>query len=155
LTKLGERLALIANLSVVVGIVFLAVELRQNTRIGQAQIRDAMTDKQMTFAGWLGQNRDAADVFRRGEEGMDQLDATERVMYTFIVAGLIREWENSHYQNEHGLFTTEEFEARRARWRRSMERPGYRDYWAANREAFAPRFRADIDNIVEEIESGL
>ena len=45
-SKLNERLTLIANLSVVVGIIFLAVELQQNTQAIQAQTRDSLTEKQ-------------------------------------------------------------------------------------------------------------
>ena len=37
MSKLNERLTLVANLSVVVGIVFLAVEMRNNTQALQAQ----------------------------------------------------------------------------------------------------------------------
>ena len=46
MNKLNERLTLIANLSVVVGIVFLAAEMRQNTQAIQAQTRDSITEKQ-------------------------------------------------------------------------------------------------------------
>ena len=41
MSKLNERLTLVANLSVVVGIVFLAVELQQNTSAVQAQTQVA------------------------------------------------------------------------------------------------------------------
>jgi hypothetical protein len=49
MSKINERLTLVANLSVVVGIVFLAVEMRQNTAAIQAQTRDSITEKQMEF----------------------------------------------------------------------------------------------------------
>ena len=52
MNKLNERLTLIANLSVVVGIIFLGVELQQNTQAIQAQTRDSVTEKQMEYYGW-------------------------------------------------------------------------------------------------------
>ena len=74
MNKLNERLTLIANISVVLGIIFLAVELQQNTQAIQAQTRDSITEKQMTYSEWLGLNRDAAGVFQRGNSGgIDQL----------------------------------------------------------------------------------
>ena len=63
MNKLNERLTLIANLSVVVGIIFLAVGLQQNTQAIQAQTRDSITEKQMEFYGWAATNRDLADVW--------------------------------------------------------------------------------------------
>ena len=152
MNKLNERLTLIANLSVVVGIIFLAVGLQQNTRAVQAQTRDSMTEMQMMFTDWIGTNRDAADVFLRGQSvGLAGLEGADLQMFRFLVAGIVREWENSHYQYERGLFTPEEYEARVARWRQSMSGPGFLDYWQGQRHTFAPSFRAEIDRIVPEV----
>ena len=151
MNKLNELLTLIANISVVLGIIFLAFELQQNTQAIQAQTRDSITEKQMEFAGWLGTNLGSADVYVRGNASPDDLGAAESVMYSLLVGGLMREWENSHYQYERGLFTSEEFEARTARWRVNMLNPGYQDYWDRSREVFAPSFRAEIDRIVAEV----
>ncbi len=57
-SKLNERLTLIANLSVVVGIIFLAVELRQNTQAIEAQTRDSLTEKQMLLTVVVQQPRE-------------------------------------------------------------------------------------------------
>ena len=80
--KLNQRLTLIANISVVLGIIFLAVELQQNTQAIQAQTRDLITEKQMEFHGWVATNRDLAGVMGRLSEGSSpaELDAAERSM---------------------------------------------------------------------------
>jgi len=146
--KISERLAVVANLSVVVGIVLVAAELRQNTRAIQGQIRDSITEKQMTFAGWIGTNPQTADVFERGREGYGHLAESEMTQFTFLAGAMLREWENTSYQYEQGLFTEEEFSARMARWESNLVRPGIQEYWARNQESFASRFRAQIDSIV-------
>jgi len=153
MSRLNERLTLIANLSVVVGIAFLAVELHQNTQAIHGQTRDSITEKQMTYYGWIGLNPDAADVFQRGNRsGISGLDETERQMYRMLVAGILREFENSHYQYMQGLFAPEEFQARVVRWELMMRYQGWRDAWNEERETFAPAFRAEIDRIVAEID---
>ena len=151
MNKLNERLTLIANISVVVGIIFLGVEIQQNTQAIQAQTRDSITEKQMTWAGWMGTSLESADVFVRGNAGPDQLEGAERQMYSMLVGGLFREWENSRYQFERGLFTPEEYEARVQRWRINLRNPGFQERWANGRETFAPSFRAEIDRIVAEV----
>ena len=154
MSKLNERLTLVANLSVVVGIVFLAVEMRQNTEALQAQTRDSITEKQMEFSGWIASSRDLSDVYGRGTQGRANLEPSERAMFTFLVHGIMREWENSLYQFERGLFTAEEFEAYTRRWRMNMSaHRGYREFWEGSmKETFAPSFRAEIDRIVAEVE---
>lgn len=152
-SKLNERLTLIANIAVVLGIVFLALELRQNTQAIQAQTRDSITDKQMEFSGWIGTSSEVADVHDRGKNDIESLDRIENEMFGLLVGGIFREWENSHYQYRRGLFTREEFEPRFVRWQQAMEGfPGYRAVWDRQREGFAPDFRAEIDAIVAEIE---
>ena len=64
---------------------------------------------------------------------------------------VLREWENSRYQYERGLFTPEEFEARLVRWQVTMTQPGFREVWEGSREFYAPSFRAEIDRIVAEV----
>ena len=61
MSKLNERLTLFANLSVVVGIVFLGAEMRLNTQAIQAQTRDSITEKQMTYSEWIATNPETAD----------------------------------------------------------------------------------------------
>ncbi len=151
-SKLNERLTLIANLSVIVGIIFLAYELQQNTQAIQAQTRDSITEKQMTYLGWVAGNRDLAGVQARGQfGGTAGLDTAEAQMFRLYTNGMFREWENSHSQYERGLFTPEEFEPRIETWRLNMGSPGYREVWAGRRETFAPSFRAEIDRIVAEV----
>ena len=151
MNKLNERLTLIANLSVVFGIIFLAFELQQNTQAIQAQTRDSITEKQMEFSSWVATNRDLAQVTLSSRAALAELDPVDRQMLSFFQHGLMREWENSHYQYQQGLFTPEEFEARVERWRQTMSLPGYREYWEGQREIFAPSFRAEIDRIVMEV----
>ena len=154
MSKLNDRLTLVANLSVVIALGFLAVELRQNTQAIQGQTRDSITEKQMTYYGWIGLDRDAADVFSRGNvSGYAGLEGPEVQMYRMLVAGILREFENSHYQYEQGLFDPDDFEARVVRWRKQMRTRGWRDVWEDERDTFSPRFRAEIDRIVAEVES--
>jgi hypothetical protein len=153
--KLNERLTLVANLSVVVGIVFLAVELRQNTNMMRAQIRDSVTEKQMEYYGWVATNPETADVLARGRVGGLSVlaDEEERLMYSFLVQGVLREFENSQYQYEQGLFTAEEFEPRKAIWRIFLSNQGSREVWQSRRETYAPSFRAQLDSIVAGLEN--
>lgn len=154
MNKLNERLTLIANFSVVAGIVFLGLELQQNTRAIQAQTRDSITEKQMTFSGWWATSPELAMVTVKVDRvGLDGLEDWESQMYALAVHGVWREWENSLYQYEQGLFTEEEFEARKVRWRINMGFRGYREQWPGQRETFVPRFMEEIDRIVAEVDN--
>ena len=88
--------------------------------------------------------------------GYEALSESEAQQWSALIIAEFREWENSHYQFERGLFTPEDFEPRRERWRRTMsssfEAPeGYRSVWSFSRDYFSPSFRAEIDRIVAEV----
>ena len=125
--------------------------MRQNTQAIQAQTRDSITEKQMEFYGWMATSRDLAEAWVRALAGANADPADLRLVQSYL-DGVFREWENSHYQYERGLFTEQEFEARVGRWRQSLASPGFEQYWADQREVFAPSFRAEIDRIVAEVE---
>jgi len=150
-SKLNQWLTLTANLSVVAGIVFLAIEMRQNTDMMRAQIRDSMTEKQMEFYGWMATSRDLSDVLSRGFAGAE-LDATDRQMANGFRDGVFREWENSWYQYQQGLFEPDEFLVRMERWKRGLVTPLFQDRWVDQQASFSPSFRAEINRILAEME---
>ena len=51
--ELDRWLAALANVGMIAGIVFLAVEIRQNTEMVQSQTRDSITEKQIALFGWF------------------------------------------------------------------------------------------------------
>jgi hypothetical protein len=139
--------------AIVLSLVLVAYELRQNTRMMRAQTRDSLTEKQMMFSDWIGTNEYAANVSLLGAQGKLEPGTPDHLAFRFLIHGVFREWENSFYQFEQGLFDQDEFEPRKYRWTKNMRLQGYQDYWASGREAFSPRFRAEIDKIVSEIQS--
>ena len=154
MSKLNQWLTLVANLSVVAGILFLAVELRQNTAAIRAQTRDALTEKQMEIVGWQATTPELATLHAKVMDG-EELSTAELVQFSGFVIAQFREWENSHYQFSAGLFTAPEFEARRESWRTLLtgaSSSGYIQTWRRFRLTFAPSFRAELDRIVDEVE---
>ncbi len=136
--------------AIVLSLFLVAYELRQNTLMMRAQTRDSMTTKQMIFSEWFATSRYAADVAIQGRNGIPETGTAESVSYRFMIHGILREWENSHYQYRQGLFDQVEFEPRKLRWKFNMQSQGYREIWAETRETFSPEFRDEIDRIVEE-----
>ena len=115
--------------------------------------RDSLTEKQMLLSEWMGTNKYASEIAFAGGRGELEAASPEFAAYESLINGIFREWENSYYQYEQGLFDHSEFEPRRYRWARGLRVQGTRDNWANWREAYSPRFRAEIDKIVAEIEA--
>ena len=141
------------GIGVILGIVFLGMEISQNTEMMQSQARDAITEKQMMFSEWVTTEPEMAAAIVASAEGLEKMSPEHRTMYAYFMAGVLREWENSYYQYQRGLFDAEEFEPRMERWRSQMMAPSARATWQTTRQWYAPRFRQAVDAIVQSIET--
>src|SRR5690606_3402123 len=121
-----------ASIAVILGIVFLGLEIRQNTEMMRSQTRDAISEKQMMFSEWVVTEPELANVLAKVAAN-EPLEGGERFMHAYFLAGIWREWENSYYQYQQELFDREEFEPRMARWRAQMRQPAARQSWIATR----------------------
>lgn len=140
------------SLSVLLGILFLGLEIRQNTDMMRSQARDAITEKQMMFSEWVTTEPEMATALASASQGLDKMTPQHALMYGYFLAGVWREWENSYYQYQRGLFEPAEFEPRMVRWRSQMQSASARTLWRADRDWYAPDFRARVDEIVADIE---
>jgi len=152
LEKISHSIAIFSNLGVLAGIVFLGVEIQQNTKMTQAQTRDAMTEKQMAFYELVSTDTEAARLY--DEIGGFPLERTpEQLRFEWIVRSQFRMWENEWYQYQQGLFEPEEFLPRMELWRGILTNSDeYKRLWDVWRNQHAPDFAEKIDSIFAEAE---
>jgi hypothetical protein len=136
-----------ASVGVILGILFLALEIRQNTEMMRSQARDAITDKQMMLSEWVTTEPEMAVALAQAGSGLENMTPEHRIMYGYFLAGVWREWENSYYQYQEGLFDSREFQPRMERWRSQMTTPAARTTWAGSRLWYSPDFRAVVDSV--------
>ena len=146
-SKAIDWMNLSASIAVILGIVFLWLEIRQNTDMMRSQTRDSISEKQMMFSEWVATEIDLADTIAKVNMG-ETLTPGESVQHAYFLAGVWREWENSFYQFQQGLFDRDEFEPRMNRWHEMMRNTHIRNAWRATRMNYSPAFRQEVDLIV-------
>lgn len=139
-------------IAIIASLVLVAYEVRQNTFMMRAQTRDSMTEKQMTMSAWVGTSEFAANLIPPGARGELEPGSPESIAFDQLLTGMMREWENSLYQYEQGLFDASEFNARKQAWKGFLIQPGVRLYWTRRKENFSPNFRSEIERIIAESE---
>jgi hypothetical protein len=138
---------LAANLTVLVGLVFLVVEINQNNEMMRAQTRSGITDAIIDNVKMYMDPRVivAYQKRRRGQPLTDE----ESALLNSLASATLRLWENTHYQYRNGLFDDAEFEADLAVWREEMEKTEFKLHWSSSRHTYSEAFRTQIDEIVE------
>ena len=107
--KINQILTLLANLGVIAGIVFLAVEVQQNTSMMEAQTRDSMSDKLIDWQMSVATDMYTAETFDAGNTGNGFDNRAQEISYYMLVSANFRIWENEYYQYKKGLFEEAEF----------------------------------------------
>jgi hypothetical protein len=97
--ELGQSISILANLGVIAGIVFLAVELQQNNSFLQAQAGYALSENRASNNDLLKSSPEFADLISKLEAG-EELTPSERWQeHGFYVSFLVRfSWEFSEYR---------------------------------------------------------
>lgn len=133
LEKLNHWLTLLANLGVIAGIVFLAVELRQNNEMMRAQTRSQLAEE-VTELFTANMNDQAyAEVLLRGNKG-EELSEIEQYQYTRHRSAWLWYWNNVAYQYQIGLYDENEFTRQISVIRGDIdERPGMKAHWCDSR----------------------
>jgi len=152
--KISEFLDHLSPILVLVGLVFVGLELRQNSAAVQSQTR---SDISIAYADALHSFREDQDLIQtliKRDSGAE-LSEAERTQILYYVASLLRLGENSFYQLREGNYSEEEFEGEKDFWMDFLSDPetvqdwSNREFWEEIKSDFAPAFREDLDRLLE------
>jgi len=148
LDRLNSWLTLAANIGVLAGIIFLGVEIRQNTNASQAEFRQAALESATEYLYTAVEDPEL--WLMRFKPTLTDVERTKLAAYLFVI-------------RERAEWTWRQFNAGavdEATWRRirdvfvgSVSFPQTRRWWAYNysRGTFEPGFRDEINALVEQI----
>ena len=155
ISAFNEVVSLIANIGVIGSIVFLGLEMQQNTAMMQSQTRNSIVENQLTFYERIIDNYDFARIESEYRSDPDSdpysTESPERYQFALYVASQLRMWENEFYQYQIGLFDSDEFEARTNLWRVNINHPKKLASWRISENNYAPDFRIYLNELIDEI----
>jgi len=141
-----ETIGLIA---VVLSLIFIAIEVQQNSLLMRSQIRDSVTDKQIAFYSILGANPETSEIMIKALTG-GELSPAESSQFLHWSSASLRMWENEWFQYQNGLFDEDEFAPRMEVWKGLSVFPGFRDMWNSQSNSYSPSFRAQLNAILND-----
>lgn len=146
LGSLGE---FIASIGVVVSLIYLALQTKENTRAIRAQTRSALTDQVLSIQSQTFNSEAFRNAIRKYNDG-SELDELEKDILNREALLFFKHMENAQFQFENGLYDTSEYEAQRAVWvhRFSTYRP-WRDAWEFYKPMLSPRLINEVQPIVD------
>ena len=153
ISAINEGVSLIANIGVIASIVFLGLEMQQNTEMMQSQTRNSIVENQLSFYERGIENNEFAEVIaeKRLDPSLYPFESPKGFQYALFIASLLRMWENEFYQYQIGLFDSDEFEARTNLWRVNINHPKKLASWRISENNYAPDFRIYLNELIDEV----
>jgi hypothetical protein len=147
----GQTIQVLANLGVLAGIVFLAIEVRQNTetqRLSAAQqILGLISTSNAAWAGDAGLN-DAVAIAASGGE----LTPGQRLQVDLYVRSIMHSAWQVYFQYEHGYVEQDFFDAYERRIKFFMREPFAYQWWQSYKFIFPESFQRYVDSVIEKSE---
>jgi hypothetical protein len=151
LDDLGNIGEFVGAVAVLVTLIYLAAQIRQNSATTRAQIRQALAEEQVRYI-----NIRATDPFIRRVLGKmfarQELDDDEAFGLTAHVVAGIRMFENYYAQYCFGTMDREDWRAIREVIKMHFQYPAYRDGFAFIEASWNVRFADEIKSIIREID---
>jgi hypothetical protein len=130
-TNWKDTAELVGIVAIVLGLILVAYELRQNTKMMQAQTRTQITEEVVELFSVNMNDRDYANVLVRGNN-LEELSAVEQYQYYRHRSAWANYWVNVAYQHKMGMYDEAEFLQQMTNIRRDMEIfPGLKVHWCA------------------------
>ena len=135
----------IGGIGIIVSILYLAMEINQNTESVQAANHLALIEQLGVVRSWTIQNAEFADIAMRGNANFESLGAAESSRFTNFTNQYFDVWELGFSMGQRGLVPTDIIDAFNNGFCRTMPGPGSLSVWVSGTATFS----ADFSEYVE------
>lgn len=133
---------IIGAIAVVVSLIYVAAQIRQNTKMMRSTAKQSLTEATQNF---LYTAIDRSEEWVKLISGEEPATPEENARMALIVRAMLRGFESQCYQYESGLLAEEEWRALRATIQAGCSLPGVRKYW----QELKPQMSARLVKVVD------
>ncbi len=144
LGNIGEAIGAVA---VVVSLIYLASQIRQNTRAVRAAAVDSSIGHSMDVRKSLYESEGLARIYTAGSIDPDALSAEDLVRFRILYHNILLSFWNIYSQTSLAGLPVETWSAQIPAVQRVLSTAGGKWFWANYRHEFEPSFRDEIARI--------
>ena len=132
----------VAAVAVVVTLIYISIELRQNTRALRTSAYQDMVGNTMQIVMPLMADRELAEFFYRAQENSDTLTDQEKLRWHLLMLACFRHWDNLYYQYRIGNLEAEMWDGYDRTMGAWVESQSWSEWFTAHEEYFSRSLRA-------------
>jgi hypothetical protein len=146
---IGAIAEAIGAMGIIISLLYVASQVRQNSKLSRAATRTALADGAQRLASDVVENDDIARILHAAMQGQE-VEPHERFRIQSRCYRDLRFWDNAFYQYKEGLLTAEEWNGFRENLKLVFQFPTYTEYWEALQVIFSVDFRNEVNSILRE-----
>ena len=151
---IGATAEMLGSVAVVATLMYLAVQMRQNTQSNRTAAIQTMASQDSAWLSAVAQNTELSDVVSRGWRDLSDLSESELARFSAIMAQSCRQYDSQYCLWSDGAIPENLWRASERTLRFSMSRPGSQVWWSTAKFLFSEEFQSLVDELLSrEVES--
>ncbi len=138
--ELGALGEFVGAIGVVVTLVYLTMQLRQNTNAIELNTARAVTEELQTMFSLIASNQELAEIFVTAS-GESELEGAERARFYRFTHNIVRVFENAFLQSRSGVIDQAHWEGTTRMMIDYTSSAGFQGYWLDRKHWVSDEFR--------------
>lgn len=147
LEDLGNIGELIAAIGVIISLIYLAVQIRQNTRWLRASLADVHFRGVADWLSNVASNPELGNTYFAGNQHFEDLSDDNQRQFLFLVLSQFKTFERLHYQLCQGNVEQDLWDRETAPLRLFIQSPAFSAWWTARRDWFQEDFQREVERL--------
>jgi hypothetical protein len=143
----------LGGIAVVVSLVYLAGQIRQNSNLLKASVASTTAQLQYGQNEMIAKDSEIAQLFSRGISDRDSLSEVEGLQFDVMLAIQVQAVHQSFEFQESGIGSMASWYWIKGAMGWFTTQPGFKTWWLANQKNYMPVFRDYVDALIREGEA--
>ena len=144
---IGAIAEALGAIGVVATVVYVALQIRQNSRSIEGATEQSLMDQEMNLYALLASH---PSVFRRGCDNIDDLDQDENIEFQYLTTAVMTQLYSAFVQYQRKLIPHSVWVAYCADWLDWRGMHGFMQMWSNIQASYPIEFREALDSLTKE-----
>jgi len=139
---------LIGGVAIIISLIYVAVQIKQNTKATTIATSHAFIDMHAGLVSHISDKENFRDIYWRGLQGMSNLKGSEPAAFLAWMIQTFRAWEAFWFHWQEGIFDDRLWNGWRTQFCDLFENAGTREAWSIRKHQLSDEFQGYVEQYV-------
>lgn len=140
----------VSGIGVLASLIYLSLQIRQNTRAVRSQIHQHIADSSLSLGAMLADHsREFTAALKADRKAFADMPDDDKYAFLSCIFAFFKHFENMYLQYQEGFIARENWDAWTSQMFMYWHMPAVQNWWKSRRAIFSPEFRRFIEESPE------